>query len=65
MKAFTLSYCILCCSVWLSSLGDLLFFEEEMERGESVKRRGRQELCRVEGGERGLDVFYETRIYFF
>jgi hypothetical protein len=31
IKTFTLSYCILFCCIWLSSLGGLLFSEEETE----------------------------------
>ena len=42
MKAFTLSYCILFCPVWLSSLGNLLFSERKMEVGGcDVGKKGR------------------------
>jgi hypothetical protein len=34
MRVLALSYFILSCPVWLLSLGDMLFSEEEMEEGQ-------------------------------
>lgn len=53
MRTFTLFYCILLCPVWLSSLGGLLFSEEEAGVGCGEMDLGREEVEGWEGGGKG------------
>lgn len=56
IRAFALSYCVLFCPVWLSSLGGLLLSKEETEvRG--VDLGGREELGGVERRETVVRIY--------
>lgn len=56
VSAFALSYCILFCQVWLSSLRGLLFSEGRQRHGSRGERRWWQ-LGEVEGGENVVRMY--------
>ena len=67
-RAFALSCCVSFCSVWLWSLGSLLFSEDQtgVEWGGSGGKE-RWTILGVEeekGGQTGWDVLHERKIYF-
>lgn len=51
MRAFTLSFCILFCHIWLLSLGGLLFSEAKERRTGSGEEWRLGEAGRGSGGE--------------
>ena len=62
-RAFSLSYCILFCHVWLLSLGGLLFLKR---KGLDLEERGGRVHAGRNGGKENYDgnVSYKRRLSF-